>query len=53
MKQILKTVWQMDKKNFLLILLLNICSALTGSISIVMLVPMLDFLQVSVGELFE
>ena len=50
MKQILKTVWQMDKKNFLIILLLNICSALTGSISIVMLVPMLDFLQVSVGD---
>lgn len=50
MKQILKTVWQADKKNFLVILLLNICSALTGSISIVMLVPMLDFLQVSVGD---
>ena len=50
MKQILKTVWQADKKNFLIILLLNICSALTGSISIVMLVPMLDFLNVSVGD---
>lgn len=50
MKEILKTVWQKDKKNFLLILLLNICSALTGSISIVMLVPMLDLLEVSVGE---
>lgn len=48
MKQILKTVWQTDKKNFLLILLLNIGVALTGSISIVMLVPMLDLLQVSV-----
>lgn len=50
MKQILKTVWQTDKKNFLLILLLNIGVALTSSISIVMLVPMLDLLQVSVGD---
>ena len=50
MKQILKTVWQTDKKNFLLILLLNIGSALTSSISIVMLVPMLDLLEVSIGE---
>ena len=50
MKQILKTVWQTDKKSFLLILLLNIGVAMTGSISIVMLVPMLDLLQVSVGD---
>lgn len=50
MKEILKTVWQSDKKNFILILLLNIGVALTGSISIVMLVPMLDFLQISVGD---
>lgn len=50
MKEILKTVWQTDKKKFLLILLLNIGVALTGSISIVMLVPMLDFLQISVGD---
>ena len=41
MKQILQTVWRTDKKNFLLILLLNIGVALTGSVSIVMLVPML------------
>lgn len=50
MKQILKTVWQTDKKNFLLILLLNIGVALTGSVSIVMLIPMLDLLEVSVGD---
>lgn len=50
MKQILKAVWQMDKKNFLLILLLNIGVALTGSFSIVMLIPMLDLLEVSVGD---
>lgn len=50
MKQILKTVWQMDKKNFLLILLLNIGVALTGSVSIVMLIPMLDLLEISVGD---
>ena len=50
MKQILKTVWQTDKKNFLLILLLNIGVAMTGSISIVMLVPMLDLLQISLGD---
>ena len=50
MKQILKTVWQLDKKNFLFILFLNIGAALMGSISIVMLIPMLDLLEVSVGE---
>lgn len=50
MKQILKTVWQTDKKNFLLILLLNIGVALMGSISIVMLVPMLDLLEISIGD---
>ena len=50
MKQILKTVWQTDRKNFLWILLLNIGSALMGSVSIVMLIPMLDLLDVSVGS---
>lgn len=50
MKQILQTVWRTDKKNFLLILLLNIGVALTGSVSIVMLVPMLDLLDISVGD---
>lgn len=50
MKQILQTVWRTDKKNFLLILLLNIGVALTGSVSIVMLVPMLDLLDISMGD---
>ena len=50
MKQILKTVWQMDRRNFLLILLLNIGVALTSSISIVLLIPMLDLLEVSIGD---
>ncbi len=50
MKQILKTVWRLDKKNFLLILILNIGVALMSSISVVMLIPMLDLLEVSVGE---
>ena len=50
MRQILKTVWQMDKKNFLLILLLNIGVALMGSVSIVMLIPMLDLLEISIGD---
>ena len=50
MKQILKTVWRTDKKNFLLILLLNIGVALMSSISIVMLIPMLDLLDISAGD---
>ncbi len=50
MKEILKTVWQKDKRGFLLILLLNMGVALTGSVSIVMLVPMLDLLNVSLGQ---
>lgn len=50
MKEILRTVWQKDKRGFLLILLLNIGVALMGSVSIVMLVPMLDLLNVSVGQ---
>ncbi len=50
MKQILKTVWRTDKRNFLLILLLNIGVALMSSISIVMLIPMLDLLEISVGD---
>ena len=50
MKQILKNAWQTDKKGFLLVLFLNIVVVLTSSVSIVMLVPMLDLLEVSVGE---
>ncbi|MBE6958441.1 MAG: ABC transporter ATP-binding protein [Ruminococcaceae bacterium] len=50
MKKILTPVWRKDKKSFLLILLLNIAAAVLGSVSIVMLVPMLDLLEVSVGD---
>lgn len=50
MKKILSAVWRKDRKGFLLILFLNIAAALMGSVSIVMLVPMLDLLEVSVGE---
>lgn len=49
MIQILKTVWQTDKKRFLRILFLNTLVALTGSVSIVMLVPMLELLNISGG----
>ena len=50
MKQILKNAWQTDKKGFLLVLFLNIAVALMSSISIVMLIPMLDLLEVSIGD---
>lgn len=50
MKQILKNAWQTDRKSFLRVLLLNIAVALTSSISIVMLIPMLDLLEISVGD---
>lgn len=49
MKQILATAWKKDSKNFLLIIFLNIIAALMGSVSIVMLVPMLDLLDISLG----
>lgn len=50
MKQILATAWRTDKKSFLLILFLNISAALVGSVTTVMLIPMLNLLQVPVGE---
>ena len=50
MKKILAAAWQKDKKKFLLILFLNIATALTSSISVVMLIPLLDLLEVSVGD---
>lgn len=50
MKQILSTVWKTDKKNFIILLFLNICAAFMSSISIVLLIPMLDFLDVSVSN---
>ena len=50
MKQILQTVWRTDRKSFLWTLLLNMAMVLTGSISVVMLIPMLDLLNVSAGD---
>lgn len=50
MKQILKRALSTDRTNFILILLLNTVVAFTNSVSIVMLVPMLDLLNVSVGD---
>lgn len=50
MKQILKNVWKTDKKGLLTILFLDIIVALMSSISIVMLIPMLDFLEIPAGD---
>ncbi len=50
MKEIIKRLWKTDPREFLKILFLNIGAALTGGISIVMLVPMLDLLQVDLGS---
>lgn len=50
MKQVLKSAWQTDKWNFILILFLKMIVALTSSVSIVMLIPMLDLLDVSIGN---
>ncbi|MBP3427875.1 MAG: ABC transporter ATP-binding protein [Clostridia bacterium] len=47
MKEILRDVWQRDRKGFLTILLLNIAVSMTGGISIVMLIPMLGLLDIS------
>ncbi len=48
MKAILQGVWQKDRRGFVQLLVLNIAVALTGGISTVMLVPMLDLLQIEV-----
>lgn len=50
MKKIFSDIWHWDAKGFCIILLLDIAVALTGSISVVMLVPMLDLLDISVGD---
>ncbi|MBE6948026.1 MAG: ABC transporter ATP-binding protein [Ruminococcaceae bacterium] len=50
MKQILRDVWQTDKKNFLLLLILNIGVAITSSFTIVILIPLLDLLNISAGD---
>ena len=50
MRQFIRHIWSVDKRAFLRILFLNIAVALTGSISIVMLIPMLDLLNISVDN---
>lgn len=47
MKNMLRDVWQRDRRGFLTILCLNVAVSLTGGISIVMLVPMLGLLDIS------
>ena len=49
MKNMLRDIWNRDRRGFLTILLLNIAVSLTGGISTVMLVPMLGLLEVSSG----
>ena len=50
MKKIFTDIWRWDAKAFCTILFLDIAVALTGSISVVMLIPMLDLLNISVGD---
>lgn len=50
MKKLFSDIWRLDSKSLCRLLLLNIAVALTGSVSVVMLVPMLDLLEISVGD---
>ena len=50
MKQVLQSVWKTDRRSFLMILFLDIAVGMLSGISIVMLVPMLDLLEISVGD---
>ncbi len=50
MRQLLSEILKTNKKRFVWILILNIAVAITSSVSIVMLVPMLDLLEISVGD---
>lgn len=50
MRQLIRNVCEQNKKAFLLVLCLNIAVGLMSSISIVMLVPMLDLLDVNLGK---
>ena len=50
MKKLFNDIWQQDGKSFCWVLFLDIAVALTGSISVVMLIPMLDLLDISVGD---
>ena len=50
MIQLIRKVCKQNKKAFLWVLCLNIAVGLMSSISIVMLVPMLDLLDVDLGK---
>ncbi len=50
MRQLIHKVCEQNKKAFLLVLCLNIAVGLMSSISIVMLIPMLDLLDVGFGS---
>lgn len=50
MKKLFSDIWRWDTKGFCVILLLDIAVAFTGSVSVVMLLPMLDLLNISVGD---
>ncbi|MBQ2976600.1 MAG: ABC transporter ATP-binding protein [Clostridia bacterium] len=50
MKQMLRDIWNRDRKGFLTILILNVIVSMTGGISIVMLIPMLGLLDISQGS---
>lgn len=49
MKKLLKELWQQDRKTCLRIIILQIISSLMGGVGIVMLIPMLELLDISVG----
>lgn len=50
MRQLIRNVCKKDKKAFLWVIFLNITVGLMSSISIVMLIPMLDLLDVDLGR---
>ncbi len=50
MRALFRDAWQRDRRGILTILVLNIAVSLTGGISIVMLIPMLELLDISSGS---
>lgn len=50
MKTLLKEIWNSNRRGFIHILLLDVILSLTGSIGIVMLIPILNLVNVSVGN---
>ena len=51
MIEVLRQLWNYNRRQFVPILILNMVVSLLGSISIVMLIPMLDLLEISVGDI--